>query len=204
MDKILRSGKLLVVLTTVSNLAACVHISHPPYPDRWESPPSIAENVCTDLSGTFNASGEGPKGERPKLPDVFWGRTEFKQNGWPDSKFAAASHVTIEQTTETLIVSVWANTTMIARKELRKGEGNGYLCTTKGIAVKGEFPYVGGLAGYVGQTYTLFKVSDGGLIVKSEDTGGGLALLIPVYASESFWYRYPPYHIPAASPPASE
>jgi TonB family protein len=90
---------------------------------------------------------------------------------------------------------------MIAQKELRKGERNGYLCTTEGIVVKGDFPHVHGLAGYVGVTYTLFKISEGGLIVKSKQSGGGLALIMPVYSSESFWYRYHPVATPSTPDP---
>jgi hypothetical protein len=98
MNKILYLGKLLVVLPAVPILTACIHIDHHPYPDRWGSPPFIADNVCTGIGGTFRVIGESDTGKYPiPLVYTFLSRSERKE--WPPSKFDEASYVMIEQTT---------------------------------------------------------------------------------------------------------
>lgn len=194
-DKILYPGQHFFILAAGFILSACIHINQRPFPDGWGTLPSIADNMCTDIDGAFSVLGESDTGKTP-LPFAYIVMSIPEQKEWPLSKFDKTSYVIIEQAADVMRVSVLAQGKMIAKKELRKDERNGYSCTPQGISVRGEFPNVHGLAGYIGQTYMIFKASQGELIVKSEQTGGGLALMIPMYSSETFWYRYRPYHRP--------
>lgn len=195
-NNIWRAGRFFVLLLFLATLAACVVIDHAPYPGRWGDRPPIANTSCTDISGSFNVLGESASGDRDKTSSLirfFW--SDFNQIQWAASRMGDATHVTIEQNVDTVTISAWTNTRRIAQREFKKSE-NDYLCTAEGVSARGVGPSVHGLAGYIGQKVTLFKVDDGNLVVKVDESGGGLALVIPAYGSTTYWKRYRPYPNP--------
>jgi hypothetical protein len=188
-------------------LNASINSFHHPYPYGWGSPPSIADNECTDISGTFSVIGRRDDGREVKSSFVMFFWSDFNQIKWHASKLDEANLVTVEQATDVVRITLWANNTMIAQKELRKGETrDGYSCTSEGILTRGVGPSVHTFVGYIGQTITLFKVSDTNLIVKLQESGGGWVLGTPLYVGATSWVSYrsvatfPPIHFSPTSP----
>ena len=185
-------AKFLALLPTVSILTGCIYFTHPPYPDKWGKPPSIAEDTCTDISGTFRGIGESYLEKNPNaLAYVFFKDSERK-NLSSGNFFSSESYVTIQQSVDILKVSMWIENKMLLQKEFRKGEDNGYLCTNEGIVIKGESGCRSeGLIIMCGSNdFTLHKVKDCGLIVKSNKAVAGMFVLAPVYLGIDEWHRY--------------
>jgi len=189
------TGRLLVVLFALLNLSACVGIYHPFYPDKWEARPSIAENECIDIAGDYNIDGEDSKG-KPSIPLTYFFWSGFSPRHWKESRLDEVYRVKIEQSTEIIKISAWKQVAEIANKELRrqsKLDSSSYMCTPDGIMVEGAGIPVHSLAGAIFQKLTLFKSSDGSLVLNDTNTGGGLALVIPAFVSMSEWNRYKQY-----------
>ena len=175
-NNVVKKIRCALILLGAPMLTACVYIKHRPFPTDWENPGPVAKDTCADINGNFNVHGDdwtGKPMQTNPLDMIFWSR--FERRAWPASKFTF-THVAIKQAAGVLKVSVWETDTLIAQKDLRKGESNGYRCTTEGIEVGGQNVPPENILGYIGESHTLFKFSDGGLGVKSESTGGGLAL----------------------------
>jgi hypothetical protein len=148
-----------------------------------------------DISGSFDVLGESGTGYRDEYSSLirfFW--SDFNRIAWEKARLEHSSHVTFVQQDNKITVSAWDNATGLAEREFVKGEENGYQCTAEGISLKGVGPSVHGLVGFIGQNLTFFKAGDGSLTVKVEESGGGLALVIPAYGNETHWKRYRPYH----------
>ena len=175
-------------------MTACVVIYHPSYPEKWEARPSIAKNECTDIAGDYHVSGGNGKGER-SIPLTYFFWSAFSPKHWKESGLGEVDHVKIEQGTEIIKISAWKQDAKIAEKEFRRQselDTTSYICTDEGVRVEGAGLPVHSLAGVIFQKLTHFKLSNGSLVLKNTDTGGGLALVIPAFMSTSDWGRYRP------------
>ena len=187
-------------------LGGCVN-NHS-YPTAWGTPPAIAPGDCTDISGSFwNCEADtGVTASQCAL--IFWSRWEIDQFAPANYFKAGDQHVTIQQGTDTLNVAFWANSKIIAQRELKKDAKNGFSCTTKGIVISnGSDAVPEGVIGYMPGTYTMFKISTGQLIIKFHDAGVVLPIgptlpqlligWIPIYSTDTLWARVDPYKSPA-------
>jgi hypothetical protein len=191
MKNIFQMLRFLLVLFATVNMTACMELHH--YPTDWEKPQNVFQDGCADITGDFHNYGINWKGVNVKtdsLDMVFWSNLE---KGLWENKLKA-THITIEQSGEVLKISAWRDNKLIARKELRKGEKNGYKCTAEGINI--EDPNYAPLLGYYGSSFTLFKTTDNALISKADIVAIGLIYVIPAAGGGTYWHRYPSYKMP--------
>ena len=188
------AGRFLIVLFALLILNACVAVYHPFYPKKWEARPSIADNECTDIAGEYHIDGDNGKNQ-PSIPLTYFFWSGFSPKRWKESGLNQVYRVKIEQSTETIKISAWKQENKIAERMLHKRselDHTSYTCTHDGIMVEGAGLPVHSVAGVIFQKLTLMKLSDGSLVLKHTDTGGGLALVIPFFMSTSEWARYGP------------
>jgi hypothetical protein len=205
MDKPHNVGTRCVFLIGLVALSGCVQIYHPSYPEGWGNRPFIAENACVEVSGDFQNSGKSHSDENDAgtLVRFFW--SSFNQIQWRESGLDSVDHLRIDQGEDVIKISAWDLRTKIAQIELKRQadlgvfDRSGYCCTNEGLIARGAGPAIHALAGFVGQELTIFKLSNGSLVVKNTDTGGGLAVIVPGFESISEWHRYDPYTLPATS-----
>jgi hypothetical protein len=176
-------------------LTSCISFEHHPYPSGWERPVPAAENICTDISGAFDDYGQGEPEKNS------WTGTKvgnLSMYFWPVKEWTnlRPAKVVIRQSDNVMKVSSWTATEVIAERELKKDEKDGYSCTVQGIVLDRPGHSDRALQGYVGRTVTLVKDSEGAMILKLEHSSGGLVYILPVYFSDTLWRRYPALHKP--------
>jgi hypothetical protein len=182
----------LGLLAAASMLTSCIVIDDHPYPNGWEEPLPVPENACTDISGTFDDYGQGDRQksswtgvEVRGLSMYFWPSNQWKH-------LRAAKYVVIEQSEKAMKVSVWTLTELVALRELKRNGIDGYSCTRKGIAMdRPGHSSDDNFSGYANRTVTLFKDSEGSMVLKLENSGGGMFTIIPTYVAYTLWRRYP-------------
>ncbi len=187
--------KALGMLACISSMYGCVSIDNRPYPANWEKPSALADGVCPDINGAFQIASADTKGP-PGLMLLFWNSQDMKN--WPDNWLdLAGKHVVIKQSKDTLQASFVAASRIVAEKILIKNAKNGYSCTKGVVVIKPESFPSQNLLGYVDEEYQLFKSSDGLMIVRYHESGGGLGLgIIPMAGSDTRWDRANPYRQP--------
>ena len=186
-------------LLAVLLLTSC--IDHHPYPGGWEKPLLTPENKCADIRGTFDDNGQG-ENEQNK-----WTGTSVSGLGryfWPTKEWImlygkngdTSKHVVLKQSDNVIKVSVWTMNELIAERELKKDDNDGYRCTAQGVVLNRPGNPFRGFQGRVNRTLTLFKDSEGALLLKKEESGVGLAYIVPLYIAHTLWRRYLPFHKP--------
>jgi len=150
-----------------------------------------------DIGGTFDDHGEGVPEKNDwtgthvlGLSTYFW-----PSNNWKHLR--QANYVVVEQSEKVIKISRWTFTELVAQREIKKGEIEGYSCTTSGITLnRPGHSSDDNFLGYANRIVTLFKDTKGSIILKLENSGGGVFAILPIYIGDTLWRRYPPFHSP--------
>jgi hypothetical protein len=186
------SHRGVLALLAVVSLTSCIIIEDHPYPNSWEKPRSVPESACVDISGTFDDYGQGNREKNEWTGVEVLGLSIYF---WPSNKWKyqpRAQYVVIEQSERVIKASVWTLTELVAQRELKRDEVDGYSCTKQGIALdRPGHSSDDNFIGYGNRTVTLFKDSEGSMVLKLENSGGGMFVILPIYVADTLWRRYP-------------
>jgi len=191
-----RSGPLHRGLWTLTAMMLSGCADNRPYPTEWGDRPTVTNNTCADISGSYSGCSFEDRTKPRDCPYFFWDRFELRKMPSPGLfSNAIDSHFVIEQSESKLRVVYLVDEKIVAEKELLKDQRNGFSCTTDGIVVSnGGDAQPENMLGWTPGTYTLIKDRQGRLIVEHHESGGGLMLgLIPYAESTTTWMRIDPY-----------
>lgn len=95
---------------------------------------------------------------------------------------------------ETLTIRAYREDEMIAEKTFSAATGN-LTCNASGVEINSQFGVKGPaenllMVGAGGSSTTLYRLSDGALLVKSSGHAVALVFLVPMVAGETQLYRF--------------
>lgn len=152
-----------------------------PYPTAWDSPAPPASQDCRHLEGQY---GDG--GEKPDSPwQVSLAGLLFETGG------AGATRVSLSLPRDTSMeVVVWANSTPSLTRTLSAERGE-FVCE-KGVLMVRRARWVNEGQGHGRETISVELSAAGDwLIARMDESIVGLAVVMPVIATQTRWYRFP-------------
>jgi hypothetical protein len=160
-------------------LGACAFTE--PYPAAWVSPAPPASDDCRHLEGHYGDLGERPGSQaQPSLAYLLLERGA-----------AYATRVSLSLPRKDLMeVVLWKDSTLWLTRTLSAGQDQ-FACD-RGMLVLRRGRWVNEGQGHGRETFTIELSAAGDwLIARERESVVGLAVVFPVVASQTRWYRFP-------------
>jgi outer membrane lipoprotein-sorting protein len=173
----------LIPALIVATTGAC--ISGGKYPKGWTEPVPVVNDDCPDVSGVYSNLGEVQPGGGDASLNLFLR---------PGIPLLAATQVEIARSDRFLEISLWSDGNVSEKRRLERGVG--FECGPKGLQLL-ELGYSASSAAVnVGAEFSWGKVwmtkgGDGSLVVRTVDSDLFILILVPLYARQALWYRFP-------------
>ncbi len=170
--------RIAILITSGLIFTSCVGHQNNKYPESWET---IIQptGACPDIKGKFAAKAEN-SASGLLLP--FW-ELAFRYERTPGIN--KATHIVLWQKDERSIeITMFKNGEKIISKTFN------FECEGGFLKISSIKPTFDGLNLALARETLYFGLSDGYLVVKSEDKGAGMILLIPLAGSNIDWYRF--------------
>ena len=185
----LRSANLgLLVSLALPLLTSCAATD--PYPDDWPAVVAAEKGDCSSLIGTFN---NGYSKSTPDAIAMKGGLIALLVGQATPAESQGAKPVTrvsIEQPSPDRLVITGLNFSEFVRQGDRSLTGGS--CSKKGLPVSGKFGGVNveNMVGFVSASGHLRGAENGDLVARIRSTFTGIALVVPMTASATSWYRF--------------
>lgn len=177
----------LLVLVSISVAISCV--STDPYPQDWPAV-VVGKSDCSALVGTFNNGYSKSSSDAITMKGGLIALLIGSANPADAKASLPVTRVAIEFPSPDRLVITGYHRNEIVRKGVRPLSRSS--CSKKGLPISGKFSGTNAenVVGFVSASGRLQKADNGDLIARIRSTFTGIALLVPMTASATSWYRF--------------
>ena len=185
--RFLSASRLLLVLTSTALLAGCA--STDPYPETWSE--IVAEKGdCSTLVGTFSNDYSKSSSDAITMKGGLIALLLGPASPADAAVSLPVTRVKIEYPSpDRLLVKGYYRKELVREGVRPLARGS---CSQKGLPISGKFSGTNAenVLGFVTASGRLQRAENGDLVGRIRSTFTGIALLVPVTASATSWYRF--------------
>jgi hypothetical protein len=177
------------LLISVAILAAgCV--SHPPYPTGWSPIGASIGTDCAGLSGTFEGHPEDIDKTPWQLAVMLESQNDPSASQFSRFDYRHMTDVRLVVSMPRVTAHLLAGSEEIGMIDLG-GPKHSVSCDGRVVTLKQLHGDAAPFAFFGSRHRTLlYRADDNSLVIHAGYSGGGVALVVPVYSSEYHWFRY--------------